>query len=205
MPEDSLGPDQAVAYDGLWLRNGSGGRRVLLRSGAPKPTQGALEDTRPPTPPHDFAWDLSTDPPQHYTRTVAGWVADHAPGTAQPAPPAPPLELTLDQQSLVDVDDVAGRWQFEGGRVLRDGKRVADYAGTRRTVTGGTDGQNVATLTLTLFFLDQAGQAGDSMTLQGSYRSSSGGAVGSVSAASSGLADRIGAQFSQVGRTLLVH
>jgi hypothetical protein len=39
--------------------------------------------------------------------------------------------MTLQQATLANVDDAAGRWQFEGGEVLRQGNRVADYAATR--------------------------------------------------------------------------
>ncbi|MFF7993383.1 hypothetical protein ACFZDG_26755 [Kitasatospora xanthocidica] len=203
MPEDSLGPDQLMAYRGLWLQTRGRGPRILLCSGVPDDTQGTLEDTQPPTPPHDFAWDLAADPPKRYVRMVTGWAADTDAGGSTPQP-RPPLELTLSRSSLMNVDDAAGRWQFEGGQVLREGNRVADYASTRRVVTGGTEAQNTAMLTLTLFFPGPAGTPPENLTLQGAHDFASGDAVGSVSAASPTYADRIGARFRWTGQALVI-
>ncbi|MEU9040772.1 MULTISPECIES: glycosyl hydrolase family 28-related protein [unclassified Kitasatospora] len=213
MPQDSLGADQVVAYDGLWIQ-APRGRRILLCSGVPNASQGTLEDTQPPTPPHDFAWDLAAGPPKRYVRMVTGWVADPAAvgstsegstSDGSTSQPAPALDLTLDQRSLVTVDDAAGQWQFEGGEVLRAGSRVADYASSKRVVTGGTDTLHVAMLTLSLFFVDLAGAPTENLTLQGTHNLSSGEANGSVSAATPGFADRIGAGFRQVGQALTIH
>ncbi|MFE5402639.1 glycosyl hydrolase family 28-related protein [Streptomyces sp. NPDC056580] len=205
VPPDSLGADQAVAYRGIWLQ-GSSGRRILLSSGVPSNSQGTLEDTQPPTVPHDFAWDMAASPPKRYTRTVTGWVADsasavHGVGAAQ-LPPL--LNLTLQQLNLQNVEDAAGWWLFEGGEVYEDGSHVANYASTRRAVTGGTETLNAATLTLTLFFLDDSGELAENMTLQGTHRFASSTSIGSVSAVSQAFAARIGTQFKQVGQTLTV-
>ena len=65
-----------------------------------------------------------------------------------------PLTLTLSRKVLNNVDDVAGRWQFEGGSVTEDNKHVANYASFKRVTFQGTDkdSQNTASVTTTLFF-----------------------------------------------------
>jgi hypothetical protein len=64
--------------------------------------------------------------------------------------------LDLIPRALNNVDDVAGRWQFEGGDVYRmvAGQRytLGRYACIRRVLTNVTDAQNTAMLTITVFF-----------------------------------------------------
>ncbi|MBW3549010.1 MAG: hypothetical protein KY452_12885, partial [Actinobacteria bacterium] len=63
-----------------------------------------------------------------------------------------PLELTLYPDSVTDVDDGAGHWQYERGRVSDHGTQVGIYASTSHLAAAGTGDQD-ATLTLTVFFL----------------------------------------------------
>jgi hypothetical protein len=103
--------------------------------------------------------------------------------------------LSLVRGSLTNVNDAAGIWQIEGGQVFAaSGRQVGNYACTRRTVTigtGGTSPQNTAMLTCTLFIT--GGNPPENVTIQGAHDYSSGGYIGSVSAASGGYAYLIGA------------
>src|SRR5213593_1315849 len=103
------------------------------------------------------------------------------------------LTYTLVRECLNNVDDVAGRWQIEGGHVLQ---------GKRQRVSCGTEQQNTAMLWLTLFFLK--GKPPENMTLHGAHDFNSGGEIGSVSAASSAFASHIGKQFKRVVNTLTI-
>ncbi|AYB39786.1 hypothetical protein [Brevibacillus laterosporus] len=109
------------------------------------------------------------------------------------------MNLTLNRLSLTNVDDPAGGWQYEGGRVFEGNNFVANYASTKRTVNQGTTAQNTAMLTLTLFF-----NGLENITLQGSHDFSSGREIGSVSSASSQFASLIGKQFTVLGTTLVI-
>lgn len=115
---------------------------------------------------------------------------------------AAPLVLTLDRATLENVDDAAGRWQFEGGRAFRGTRHVAQYASIKRVIYGATDRQNTATLTVTIFFLGR--QPPENITLQGSHDFNSGKQIGSVSAASAPHSSRIDKQFTRVGNTLTI-
>jgi hypothetical protein len=130
----------------------------------------------------------------------ATWIVStsYQPGKAAPAPakaaPVLVLELELKHLSLENVDDKAGRWQFAGGQVFQKGKHVANYATVRRVVNKGTEEQNTAMLTTTIFFLGK--QPPENMTLQGAHDYNSGDQTGSVSAASGQYAAYIGKAFS---------
>lgn len=114
------------------------------------------------------------------------------------------LTYTLIRECLNNVDDVAGRWQIEGGKVLQRKRHVANYSSVKR-VSCGTREQNTAMLWLTLFFLKgKPGKPPENMTLHGSHDFNSGGEIGSVSAASSAFATRIGKQFKRVVNTLTI-
>lgn len=105
--------------------------------------------------------------------------------------------LTLTRGSLTNVNDAAGSWQIEGGQLFNGGRQIGDYACTRRTVTvgaGGTSPQNTAMLTCTLFI--SGGRPPENVTFQGAHDYSSGGYIGSVSAASGSYAFLRGATFS---------
>jgi hypothetical protein len=92
------------------------------------------------------------------------------------------VTLTLDRLSLTNVDDAAGRWQYEGGKVSKAGTQIGNYAITRRVTSGGTDAQNTAMVTVTLFFLRE--NPPQNITLQGAHSFNNGLSRGSVSAAS---------------------
>jgi hypothetical protein len=115
-----------------------------------------------------------------------------------------PLTLTLSSKALNNVDDVAGRWQFEGGSVAGEKKQVANYASFKRVTFQGTDqdGQNTASVTTTLFFLGS--KPPESITLEGAHDFNSGNETGSVSAASSSHASHIGKQYTRNGATNVV-
>jgi hypothetical protein len=114
-----------------------------------------------------------------------------------------PLTYELVRECLNNVEDVAGRWQIEGGQVFQGKPRrhVANYSSVKR-VSCGTQEQNTAMLWLTLFFLK--GKPPENMTLHGAHDFNSGGEIGSVSAASSAFAARIGKQFKRVVNTLTI-
>jgi hypothetical protein len=111
------------------------------------------------------------------------------------------LTYTLVRECLNNVDDVAGRWQIEGGQVLQGKRHVANYSSVKR-VSCGTEAQNTAMLWLTLFFLK--GKPPENMTLHGAHDFNSGGEIGSVSAASPAFAAHIGKQFKRAVNTLTV-
>ena len=111
------------------------------------------------------------------------------------------LKYTLVRECLNNTEDVAGRWQIEGGKVMQGEKHVANYSSVKR-VSCGTQEQNTAMLWMTLFFLK--GKPPENMTLHGAHDFNSGGEVGSVSAASSAFAIHIGKQFQRVVNTLTI-
>jgi hypothetical protein len=111
------------------------------------------------------------------------------------------LTLTLERSVLNNVDDAAGRWQYEGGRVFEETRDVGWYAGTKRVIFGATAAQNAAALMLEVFF--QPTRRPQNLVLQGAH-DVSGDEVGSVSAASSTLAGHIGRQFRRVGNVVTI-
>jgi hypothetical protein len=111
------------------------------------------------------------------------------------------LTYTLTRECLNNVDDIAGRWQVEGGKVMQKEKHVANYSSVKR-ISCGTHEQNTAMLWITLFFLGK--KPPENMTLHGSHDFNSGGEIGSVSAASGAFAGHIGKQFKRVVNTLTV-
>jgi hypothetical protein len=113
----------------------------------------------------------------------------------------PTLSYTLQQDCLNNVDDPGMRWQIEGGKVLENGKHIANYSSVKR-VSCGTTEQNTAQLWLTLFSL--SGNPPENMTLLGAHDFSSGGEIGSVSAASSAFSAYIGEQFERIANNLTI-
>lgn len=111
------------------------------------------------------------------------------------------LTYELVRECLNNAEDIAGRWQIEGGKVFEKKKHVANYSSIKR-VSCGTHQQNTAQLWVTLFFLKE--KPPQNMTLHGAHDFDSGGQIGSVSAASSTFAARIGRQFKRVGNTLTI-
>jgi hypothetical protein len=114
------------------------------------------------------------------------------------------LTLQFTRLALTNVDDAAGRWQFEGGQVTEGGKQVANYASIKRVVFKGTDqnNQNAATVTTTILFLGNLPP--ENITLQGAHGFNRGYEIGSVSAASTAYATQIGKQYSRNGDTNVV-
>ena len=117
-------------------------------------------------------------------------------------PSLAPLTLTLTRLSLTNVDDLAGRWQFEGGSVSQHHAHVANYASTKRVTYKGTDqdGQNTDAVTTTIFFLGK--HPPETLTLEGAHDFNSGKQTGSVSAASGAHAGYIGKQYMRNGDTV---
>jgi hypothetical protein len=93
------------------------------------------------------------------------------------------VSLSLVRSELTNVDDPAGRWQHEAGNIVKNNVVVGQYAITRRVTFGGTDVQNTAMTTVTLFFTNSSTPP-HNITLQGAHSFSSGRFAGSVSAAS---------------------
>ncbi|HUB13587.1 MAG TPA: hypothetical protein VMB34_16685 [Acetobacteraceae bacterium] len=116
-----------------------------------------------------------------------------------------PLLLKFNRKSLNNVDDAAGRWQFEGGGVTEDNRHVANYASFKRVTVQGTDqdGQNTASISTTIFFVGS--HPPESITLVGAHDFNSGNETGSVSAASNAQSSHIGKQYTRTGATDLVH
>ena len=98
--------------------------------------------------------------------------------------------MKFEQDSLTNVDDAAGRWQHEGGRVYMCRQLIGYYSIHRRVTLMGTTPQNTAMLTMTIFLLDednpqnQEPKPPQNVTIQGAHDFTSGGFIGSVSAAS---------------------
>ena len=111
------------------------------------------------------------------------------------------LKYTLVRECLNNVEDIAGRWQIEGGKVMQNKKHVANYSSVKR-VSCGTHQQNTAMLWLTLFFFKA--KPPENMTLHGAHDFDKGGEIGSVSAASSAFAAYIGKQFKRDVNTLTI-
>src|SRR2546423_38664 len=111
------------------------------------------------------------------------------------------LTYELVRDCLNNVEDGAGRWQVEGGKVFEKKRHVANYSSIKR-VSCGTQEQNTAMLWITLFFIKE--KPPQNMTLHGAHDFNSGGEIGSVSAASTAFAPRIGKQFKRVGNTLTI-
>ncbi len=102
--------------------------------------------------------------------------------------------VTLEQDSLTNVNDAAGRWQHEGGRVFLNNEQIGYYAAHRRVTDAGTTPLNTAMLTITVFIPGQL-TVPENITIQGSYDFISGDYIGSISAASLSYNFLIGADI----------
>lgn len=113
--------------------------------------------------------------------------------------------LLNSRKALTNVDDPAGRWQFEGGSVTQENKHVANYASFKRVTFQGTDqdNQNTASVTTIVFFI--GAHPPESITLEGAHDFNSGNETGSVSAASNTQLGHIGKQYTRTGVTDVVH
>ena len=114
------------------------------------------------------------------------------------------MTLKLNRKVLKNVDDDAGRWQYEGGQALVGRRIVANYASTKRVTFGATDNQNTAMLTITLFFKGK--KPPENITLMGAHDFNSGNQIGSVSASSEKYSEYIDGQFkfTSRGKTLKI-
>lgn len=110
--------------------------------------------------------------------------------------------FNLVRHVLNNVDDIAGRWQHEGGEVFQKNKKLGYYASTKRVTFGATDAQNTAMLTLTLFLAKSKTGAVENITVQGSHDFNTGNEIGSVSAASAAHAALRGKTFSRLVNTI---
>ena len=108
---------------------------------------------------------------------------------------AAPVTLTFTRTTaLSNVSDSVGVWQFDGGTVSNGPTLIGRFARVKRTVGGGgTDSQNTAMLTITIFFL--GADPPETVTLQGSHSFNNGQERGSISAASSAFAGAVGITF----------
>lgn len=115
------------------------------------------------------------------------------------------LKFKLVRQCLNNVEDVAVRWQIEGGDVFDEkGKKAGTYSSVKR-ISCGTMEFNTAQLWVTLFFKNRKeGKAPENITLHGAHDFNSGNQLGSVSAASAAHAAQIGKQFERVVDTLTI-
>ena len=115
---------------------------------------------------------------------------------------AAPVTLTLTTtSSLTNVSDGAGIFQFDGGTVLFGSDVVGHFARMKRVVLGGgTDTQNTAMLTITIFFLGS--DPPETVTLQGSHSFNNGQERGSISAASNAFAGAVGITFQGASSAL---
>jgi hypothetical protein len=94
--------------------------------------------------------------------------------------------------------DAGGSWIFDGGTVSMGGLVAGRYARVLRTVLGGgTDVQNAAMATITIFLLGEP--TPQNLTLQGAHSFTTADAKGSISAASFGGA--VGITWTLVGST----
>jgi hypothetical protein len=116
-------------------------------------------------------------------------------------PELTPLELTLVADVVTFVDDAAGRWQHERGRVRDRSAQVGIYASIAHTAVPGPE-RGMATLTLTVFFLGTTPP--ETITMHGRYGADSDRQAGTVSAASAQHADRVGRAFVRAGDTVVV-
>ncbi len=111
------------------------------------------------------------------------------------------LELTLHPDVVTNIDDAAGRWQHERGRVSDHGTQIGVYASTSHLAAAGT-GHHDTTFTLTIFFL--GGLPPESLTVHGTHEAGSDSEAGTVSAASAGHASRVGDRFRRAGDIMTI-
>ena len=111
--------------------------------------------------------------------------------------------LTLSRTSLTNVNDAAGTWQYEGGKIQSGSTLVGYYSIDRRITTAGTSTLNTAAETITLFLATtNSGTPPRNITIQGAHSFTSGGFIGSVSAASGQYHWVIGADVSATSSTV---
>jgi DNA-binding beta-propeller fold protein YncE len=71
-------------------------------------------------------------------------------------PPGSTLTYTLHRDCLNNVEDPGGRWQIEGGKVMENGKHVADYSSVKRLSCGTKGAEYCATVGYALLSRQEA-------------------------------------------------
>jgi len=94
--------------------------------------------------------------------------------------------------TMKTINDAAGSWMHQGGRLYKGTTLVGNFVGFLRRTTGGTEEQKVAFAMGTAIFLGT--KPPQNMTIQGVCDLTTGKFIGSVSAASSTYKTWIGAQ-----------
>lgn len=122
-------------------------------------------------------------------------------GLPYSAQAAAPVTVVLARTTAVNrFPDAGGEWTFDGGTVSMGGVVVGRYARVLRTVLGGgTDVQNAAMVTITIFLLGQV--TPENLTLQGAHSFTTDDAKGSISAASESLPGAVGIHWTLAGAT----
>jgi hypothetical protein len=135
------------------------------------------------------------------TRIVITLMATISCGLPHAGEGATSVTVTLARTTAVNTSvDAGGSWTFDGGTVSLGGVVVARYARVLRTVLGGgTDVQNAAMVTITIFLLGQT--TPENLTLQGAHSFTTSDAKGSISAASSSLTGTVGLHWTLAGAT----
>ncbi len=102
---------------------------------------------------------------------------------------------TVSTVTLTNVDDAAGRYQYDGGDILNSaGADIGDYWITRRVTFGATT-TNQAPMTLVLL-IDGRSTPSENITMHGLHSFSSGVAKGGIAAASSTMSYLNGGSFT---------
>jgi hypothetical protein len=114
------------------------------------------------------------------------------------------LTLQFTQATLNNVSDVAGLWQYEGGKVSEGSAQVGNYASIKRTIVGGTDQNDMNSAIVTTTILITGHLPPENITLQGVHRFDAGWEIGSVSAATESYSSNIGHQYNRDGSTNIV-
>ncbi len=157
-----------------------------------------------------FSYEVADDPRQFLravlvsSRKPVGLPVYFTVSPAESGGPAPgSLTFNLERVRLSHVEDSAGRYQYEGGRAIDPtGQHTGNYSSIKRMTNDATPGQNVGTLTMTIFVLGATPP--ENLTLQGVHEFGNGGQLGSVSAASARYARFIGQAFEVRGDRLTI-
>ncbi len=102
--------------------------------------------------------------------------------------------------SLTNVDDSAGRWQFDGGNVFRNGAHVGYYIRKKRVSFGVPSSVNKAAVETTVIWK----WGNYTFTTQGTHYFGTGAQVGGVSAASVGFTGLQDATYSGNHTTMTI-
>ena len=115
----------------------------------------------------------------------------------------PVLTYELRRECLNNVEDVAGRWQIEGGTVFQRNRHCRELLEREASQLWDAPAEHRDALADAVL-PENAENAPENITLHGAHDFNSGGEIGSVSAASSTFAAHIGKQFKRVVNTLTI-